>query len=686
MMTAFLAEWAAAHEWAAMYRGLGLQVVPGRAGEKRPLIDWLEFRNTLVPQSQFDRWFDPKAGEHRLLKAMGLLTGACSGGLFVVDLDLKEAVNGLTWWKTFVEVELGGIEPETWTARSGGGGLHIYFRAPETWSPPTFKAPPVGVDVRGQGGYIVAPPSVHPNGKAYEWIDGFEPWAIPLADAPVELLAAVDRLRAEHGGGATGPRERTEGGDTKNAFGRDIDGREQKLSDLAWALVVDLRRDCPIPPTRDVLEAEIVNAFGRYELTTKSRLEPRPGHSNADLLELEGRGLTALRAKVDHAFSQWDGKVAEAARVPKSHDENRNTWGGDFSGPEDGLGAKSDSAVRSFGELHGEPPERFWLVLGWIARGEVNSLYGGGATGKSLIALLLGHAMAVGVPWLGLETVQGSSLFVSCEDDDGELWRRHADIRKGLGYGVGNPFGAAHWWDRVGHNNLLAVPDARGVLSAGPFLAELRAVIETLRPTLVILDTLADVYGGNEIDRVQVNGFLKTCLGGLIRERREAGHDLTILLLGHPSKSALADGSGFSGSTAWENGVRSRLYLSRPENAGPDERILSRAKANYAGGDDGELPLLWSNGIFVGTGAVGDVERMAKTVMNEVAYAWSMGAPYVEKRGHERNLHAGILRRLTTEAQPRELVAAGLRRAIDDGLIYPSRTNKLRGWRSRDDE
>lgn len=694
MAVAFLAEWASPYEWAAIYRSLGLQVVPGREGEKRPLVDWLEFRNALVPQSQFDRWFDPKTGEHRMLRAMGLLTGACSKaladpetteGLFFVDLDVKDTANGLTWWNTFIEVHLGGIEPETWRARSGGGGLHIYFLAPKGWVPPTFKAPTVGVDLRGQGGYGVAAPSIHPNGKAYEWIEGFEPWAIPIQMAPVELCEAIDRLRLEHGGNPTGPREHTIPEGVKNAFGRDIDDREHKLQVIAWALVVDLYRDSPIPPTTAVVDGETEKAFARYELTTKSRLAARPGHSNGDLLELEGRGISELRRKVAYALAQWDGKVAEAAKVPKS--ERESDSGNSSDSTTDSFGARgSDSrAWRSVADYHGEPPERRWLVEGWVARGEVNSLYGGGATGKSLLAFLLAHSMAVGLPWVGLPTVQGSSLFVSCEDDDDELHRRHAAIRLGLGHGIGNPFGPVTVWNRVGHNNLLAIPSPLG-LAAGPFMGPLVEALAATNPTLVILDTLADVYGGNEIDRVQVNGFLKTCLGGLIQQRKQAGHDLTVLLLGHPSKSALADGSGFSGSTAWENGVRSRLYLSRPENGGPDERILSRGKANYAGGDDGELPLLWSEGVFIGTSAVGDVERMAKTVRNEVASAWSAGMPYVERRGHPRNLHFALVKRLTLPGQPRELVIAGLRQAIDDGLIYPARTNKKRGWRASDDE
>jgi RecA-family ATPase len=285
---------------------------------------------------------------------------------------------------------------------------------------------------------------------------------------------------------------------------------------------------------------------------------------------------------------------------------------------------------------------------------------------------------------VGLGTVQGSSLYVSCEDDADELHRRHADIRKGLGYAIGNPFAATSVWDRTGYGNLLAVPDQSGVLVEGPFLGPLRAALAELRPTLVILDTLADVYGGNEVDRVQVNGFLKTCLGGLIREREQDGHELTVLLLGHPSKTALVDGSGFSGSTAWENAVRSRLYLARPDNAGPDERTLTRAKANYAGGDDGELAIMWSEGLFVAHDKEAElrVQAMATTVANEVASAWRAGQPYNERRGHPRYLHAAIKRALDTPSNPPGLVVQGLRRAIDDGLIYPSKNTAKRGWRT----
>lgn len=87
--------------------------------------------------------------------------------------------------------------------------------------------------------------------------------------------------------------------------------------------------------------------------------------------------------------------------------------------------------------------------------------------------------------------------------------------------------------------------------------AELRAEVLEFRPVLLVLDTLADVFGGSEKDRAQVRQFVGL-LRGLAIEA-----DLATLLLGHPSIAGMASGAGTSGSTAWSNSVRSRLCLER---------------------------------------------------------------------------------------------------------------------------
>ncbi len=80
---------------------------------------------------------------------------------------------------------------------------------------------------------------------------------------------------------------------------------------------------------------------------------------------------------------------------------------------------------------------------------------------------------------------------------------------------------------------------------------------------------------------------------------------------------AMQSGSGMSGSTAWHNAVRSRLYLTRPvvdegQELDDFERILSRKKANYAGSGD-SISLRWNKGVFVAqmpeAGVFGTIER-----------------------------------------------------------------------------
>ena len=75
-----------------------------------------------------------------------------------------------------------------------------------------------------------------------------------------------------------------------------------------------------------------------------------------------------------------------------------------------------------------------------------------------------------------------------------------------------------------------------------------------------------------------------------------------MLVNAHPSLTGIATKSGMSGSTAWNNAVRSRLYLTRPEtddDVKPDEieRVLVRKKANYARADD-SIKMLWKDGVF----------------------------------------------------------------------------------------
>jgi hypothetical protein len=86
-------------------------------------------------------------------------------GLLVVDVD----VDGLDAWADLC-ARNGGHDP-TLAARTPRGGVHVYFAAGNPTARSTVARLAPGVHTRGQGGYVIAPPSVGANGNRYEWID-----------------------------------------------------------------------------------------------------------------------------------------------------------------------------------------------------------------------------------------------------------------------------------------------------------------------------------------------------------------------------------------------------------------------------------------------------------------------------------------------------------------------------------
>lgn len=337
-------------------------------------------------------------------------------------------------------------------------------------------------------------------------------------------------------------------------------------------------------------------------------------------------------------------------------------------------------------DFHGEPPARRWVVEDWIVEGAVNSLYGDGGLGKTLLAQQLACSVSIGATWLGMKTVKGPVLAVLCEDDEGELHRRHNDIKAAMGYSVGNPFSDVWLWPRVGFDNVLVRWDRDGRATLGPFVEALVQQITDKQPSLVVLDTLADFYGGNEIDRVQVNYFVKVVLGGLIAARKAQGAPLTVLLLGHPSVAGKSSGSGYSGSTAWNNAVRSRIYLTRPEEGAGDERLLTRGKANYAkSGDETGVRLFYEGGVLHAAEDVEDGDSVLWGAMRDAAEMvrsrWDSGSPYNDRKDHDRFIHKALVTDLMHSGYKPAVARQAVRECIEDGKIKSGASNGKRGYR-----
>ena len=174
---------------ALRYAGYHWSVIPMRPRDKRPMIKWQIYQQRMADVDEITGWYTrwPDAN-------IGIVTGTISG-LVVLDIDPRHGGDqSLSQWG----LEHGPLPP-TIEATSGGGGRHIYFRHPGGLIHNRVGLA-AGIDLRGDGGCIVVPPSIHSSGGAYRWTSGHEPGKATLAEMPGRLLARLqDEIRSpEH--------------------------------------------------------------------------------------------------------------------------------------------------------------------------------------------------------------------------------------------------------------------------------------------------------------------------------------------------------------------------------------------------------------------------------------------------------------------------------------------------------
>ena len=171
------------------YLRRGWSVVALRPRGKFPLVRWEPFQYRAPEVAEVERWYRrwPDAN-------VGIVTGQVSG-LVVLDVDPRHGgEDSMAEW-----AEAGRRFPDTVEATTGGGGRHLYFQAPKVLLRNRVGLAP-GIDLRANGGLIVAPPSLHPSGRRYAWRAGRGPADRPIASLPDWLfrLATEDGARGGH--------------------------------------------------------------------------------------------------------------------------------------------------------------------------------------------------------------------------------------------------------------------------------------------------------------------------------------------------------------------------------------------------------------------------------------------------------------------------------------------------------
>lgn len=538
----FESEWANASEWANMYRSIGLQVVPAyRPGEnpqyKRPIITWKEWEDSLTPDAVFQKWYG-KGGQHANRNNMGLVTGNASNGVFCVDLDVNERSSAMQWWAGLIALHNNNQEPYTPSQRTGGGGRQILFRAPAGYSPPTFKTG-VGVDIRGQGGFMMCPPSLHASGKEYEWEEGRSPYEAEIEEAPDWLLEAIESLRIEHGGSSPVQRERAEATGTKTALGLDADDREMKMHRAVWGRVVDLYRESPIKPVQSEQENSLRELWAWYLSTTATRLAPRDGMDKADLLEAEGRGWSEMSRKWRYAMNKWDKEVRAAAAIMPEKPVAQVEPSPDTEQEPTRLATTQASyrfEPRSFtGEI---PPPRPWAYGNFLMYRAVTGIAAPPGVGKTTFSFQLGVAFSMNKPlgpWSPAPGGGGAVWLYNGEEPQDELDRRF--MAAAYEAGVEDYVAAENFFYNSGLDERLQfvrIDPVTKEIQRHPDVDLIKKIITEKGVRLFILDPLIEFNGATE------DGEGLKAAGSVLREIAN-DCECSVLFFHHTPKTSNSD-------------------------------------------------------------------------------------------------------------------------------------------------
>lgn len=516
---------------------------------KHPLTEH-GFKDASADPQQVERWWDrwPEAN-------IGIATGAESG-LVVLDVDPPEGFEQLSR----IEQHHGAIPP-TLTARSGRGGRHYYLAHPggrvsnreDLLQERRFGSASAGIDVRGDGGYILAPPSRNAAG-AYVWAELEEtpPAVIPPALLPVIVEARTPLRRKK-----SDDRQAEEPRASESTKGAHDTGR-----DLAWALVHGGMRD----PAQIARYVDAVDAH-------------RAAHEGA-----RRQSPSDIEREVSSALAKLKGEPEPSA---------------------ESIREKLAAKWKTLGELawlQTEPPERECLVRfpngkkqeGTIPLGRVGLFTGGGGQGKSWLLTQLAVSVASGSVWLGTytPTKSGRVLLVFAEEDADEMHRRvkwaaeslpeqlSVELAENL---VPLPL--------MGEDVALTRTDPKTSETHETAFAEaIRAKLAEEEWRLVVLDPLARFAGPEvEVDNAAATRFVQTL------ETLTRGPGNPALVMSHhttkASRSASGDETAARGASALVDGARWVAHVEAPVTKDRDAQtgrkkihsfaVLKFTKVNY---------------------------------------------------------------------------------------------------------
>jgi hypothetical protein len=518
---------------------------------------------------------------------IGVPTGQ-GAGFFVVDLDVKNGGQGLEWLAANQH-----RLPRTRTHKTRSGGQHLLFQWPEgrTVRNSASRIAP-GVDVRGNGGYIIAPPS-----PDYEIADASAlaeapPWLLALIDPPV-ALRAIDAPRPS-------PAPRQSGDGTRYGM-QALDNECQAILSAPDGAKHDTLNRAAfsiggLVAAGELAEGPALQALASALAGIASRCEDYPA-AQKTLGAAFWAGMAKPREAPPRLIRRVVEEYAPTRPEPPPLTEAPEHWGAEPDIEPDVLqveriapsAGKSPLWVDRAAFNAAAIPRRPWAVPGYLMRGSVTVLSGQGAGGKSSLVVrwtinaATGQAIGQFIPSATLKVVNYNT-----EDDRDEQQRRYSAALKASGHDPD----VMQDIIRCGPEDvgtLFERDQATGRITPTAAMAQLEELCVTTEADVLFCDPLAELHNAEENDN--------TAMRAVVAAFRSLAKRLNIavVILHHDRKgnSSPGDMDRVRGASAISGAVRVMLTLTtmteeEADKLGipPEERRrhfrIDGAKSNYA--------------------------------------------------------------------------------------------------------
>ncbi|MEQ1680806.1 MAG: bifunctional DNA primase/polymerase [Nitrospira sp.] len=247
---------------AMAYTKRGWAVLPLTPQTKQPLGKLVPhgLKDATTDQETIARWWQCEP-----MSNIGIRTGAASG-LVVLDIDPR---NGGSENLRELEQQNGEL-PHTVMSLTGGGGIHIFFQHPSGFTKNKTLAP--GVEVKADGAYVVAPPSIHPSGEVYQWEVSSHPDDLDLATLPKWLLQLMSRegtLKSQPSDPAVSTIPEGQRHNTLVSLAGTMRWKGMSPKAISEALLIENHSRCT-PPLPDQEVTRIAQSMTRYEPASRT--------------------------------------------------------------------------------------------------------------------------------------------------------------------------------------------------------------------------------------------------------------------------------------------------------------------------------------------------------------------------------------------------------------------------------